>query len=304
MRPETESDLRAVDVTKRYPGFSLEGVTLEIPRGFVVGLVGQNGAGKTTLMRALLGSVRVDAGHVELFGQDLCALGDPQRAALRARVGYVGAICSYPPTMTVAQVAHMSALAFPRFDREVFEGLCRRLGLTGGGKGSRSVKELSRGMGMKLQLCCAMAAGSDLLVLDEPTSGLDPIVRDEVLDVIRVWMEAEGRSALISSHITSDLEKIADYVVMLDAGRVVLSCARDVIDDEMGVARLRAAELDRVLAEGRVTAPGHARVLRRELSLDLLVGDRAAFTHAYPDYVCDRATIDDVMALMIKGEVR
>jgi ABC-2 type transport system ATP-binding protein len=302
--PEDACDLRAVDVTKRYPGFSLEGVTFKVPRGSIVGLVGQNGAGKTTLMRALLGSVRVDAGHVELFGQDPCALGGPQRAARRAQVGYVGAICSYPPTMTVAQVAHMSALAFPRFDQEVFEGLCRRLGLTGGGKGSRSVKELSRGMGMKLQLCCSLAAGVDLLVLDEPTSGLDPIVRDEVLDVIRVWMEAEGRSALISSHITSDLEKIADYVVMLDAGRVVLSCARDVIDDEMGVARLRAAELDRVLAEGRVTAPGHARVLRRELSLDLLVGDRAAFTHAYPDYVCDRATIDDVMALMIKGEMR
>lgn len=198
----------------------------------------------------------------------------------------------------------MSALAFPRFDREVFEGLCRRLGLTGDGKGSRSVKELSRGMGMKLQLCCAMAAGSDLLVLDEPTSGLDPIVRDEVLDVIRVWMEAEGRSALISSHITSDLEKIADYVVMLDGGRVALSCARDVIDDEMGIAHLRGAELERVLSEGRVAAPGEARVLKRDLSFELLVSDRTAFARAYPDYVCDRATIDDVMALMIKGEVR
>lgn len=306
-------DLAAVNVTKHYPDFSLEGVTLEVPRGSVMGLVGQNGAGKTTLMRALLGTTSLDGGHVELFGQDVSRLSGRERAALRSRVGFVSAVCSYPPAMTVQQVARMHELAFPRFDYRLFDGLCDRLGLVPGASGSaghrprsarRTVRDLSRGMGMKLQLACALATGADVLVMDEPTSGLDPIVREEVLDVIREWMEPGNKSALVSSHITTDLERLADYVALIDDGRLVLSCERDRIDDEMGVARLRSAELERVLDEGRVVARGKAHVLRRDLSLELLVPDRAAFLAAYPDYVCDRATIDDVMALVVKGEVR
>lgn len=306
-------DLAAVGVTKHYPDFSLQGVTLGVPRGSVMGLVGQNGAGKTTLMRALLGTVRLDGGHVELFGQDTSRLSDGARAALRSRVGFVSAVCSYPPTMTVQQVARMHDLAFPRFDYRLFDELCDRLGLVPGASGPtahrplsarKAVRDLSRGMGMKLQLACALATGVDVLVMDEPTAGLDPIVREEVLDVIRAWMEPGDRSALISSHITTDLERVADYVALIDGGRLVLSCERDRIDDEMGVARLRSVELERVLDDGRVVARGEARVLRRDLSLELLVPDRAAFLAAYPDYVCDRATIDDVMALVVKGEVR
>lgn len=306
-------DLAAVNVTKHYPDFSLEGVTLEVPRGSVMGLVGQNGAGKTTLMKALLGTMALDGGHVELFGRDVSRLSDRERSALRSRVGFVSAVCSYPPAMTVQQVARMHELAFPRFDYRLFDELCDRLGLVpGASEGARhrprsarkTVKGLSRGMGMKLQLACALATGADVLVMDEPTAGLDPIVREEVLDVIREWMEPGDKSALVSSHITTDLERLADYVALIDDGRLVLSCERDRIDDEMGVARLRSAELERVLDEGRVVARGEGRVLRRDLSLELLVPDRAAFLAAYPDYVCDRATIDDVMALVVKGEVR
>ena len=288
-------------------------MTLAVPRGSVVGLVGQNGAGKTTLMRALLGTVRLDAGSVSLFGQDTSALSEKDRAAVRARVGFVSAVCSYPPTMSVAQVGTMYDLAFPQFDYQLFQNLLERLEVVPGVSdptphrsraAQKKVSDLSRGMGMKLQLACALAAGVEVLVMDEPTAGLDPIVRDDVLDLVREWMEPGNRSVLISSHITSDLEKIADYVALIDRGRLALFCERDRISDEMGVARLRTAELERVLADGTVVRPGEARVLRQHMECDLLVADRAAFARSYPDYVCDRATIDDVMALVVKGEVR
>ena len=293
-------DLRAIGITKHYDSFTLDNVTLEVPRGYVVGLVGQNGAGKTTLMRAMLGIIRADAGRIELFGEDVSAMGQRELLAAKARVGFVSAVIGYPSALTVAQVKTMYEMAYPAFDRAACDALLTRLGLVGAEK--KHVSELSRGMGMKLQLACTLATSADVLVLDEPTAGLDPIVRDEVLDVIREWMRDGDKSALISSHITSDLEKIADYVVMIEGGRVMLSLDRDGLES-YGVAHLRSSELERVLADGFI-APGHAYVLDRHLERAMLVPDRAAFKRAYPDYVCDPASIDDVMTLLVRGEVR
>lgn len=292
-------DLRVVDVTKRYDGFTLDTVTLNVPRGSVVGLIGQNGAGKTTLMKAILGTIHTNGGRVELFGRDLASLTDAELIALRGRVGFVSAVTAFPGVMTVSEIAAMYRMAFPAFDQAAYESLATRIGLLPQ-SANKKVKDLSRGMGMKLQLVCTLASGADLVIMDEPTAGLDPIVREEVLDIVREWMEDESHSALISSHITTDLEKLADYLVFIENGRVILACERDAVD-QMGVAHLRTAELERVLAEA---APGSLRVLHQDLSWALLVPNRAAFSRAYPDYVCDRASIDDVMVLLVKGEVR
>ena len=284
---DTPFDLQLIDVSKHFDGFDASHVTLEVPRGCVVGLVGRNGAGKTTLMRMALGSLAPDSGRVE-------------RAA---KLGAVSAVCPYPTEMTVPDVERMHRLAFPAFDRALFEKTCDALDLPLDRK--RTVKELSRGMGMKLQLAAAVASGSTCLVMDEPTAGLDPIVRDDVLDLLRRWMEPGDRSLLISSHITSDLERICDRIAIIDSGRVLLTCDIDEVEGRMGVARLRSAELEEVLCGSRAwSGDGSARVLRGDLSWTLLVDDRAAFAREYPGLVCDRATIDDVMTLLVKGEVR
>ena len=292
-------DLRVVEAEKRYGDFTLGPITMSVPRGTIVGLIGQNGAGKTTLMKSIMGITHLAGGHVELFGRDVSGLTDREVAELKGRIGYVSAVCAYPQGMTVREVARMHSLAYPQFDQARFEELATQMGLLPA-SATKKVKDLSRGMGMKLQLCCALAVGVSLLVMDEPTAGLDPIVREEVLDIIRTWMEDESRSALISSHITSDLDRLADYLVLIDNGHVLMTCERDAVA-EMGVARLRSAELERVLADGFVANP---HVLRHDLNLDLLVPDRLAFSRAYPDYICDPATIDDVMVLLVKGEVR
>lgn len=284
---DTPFSLRLIDVSKHFDGFDVSHVTLGVPRGCVVGLVGRNGAGKTTLMRMALGSLAPDSGRVEHT----------------AKLGAVSAVCPYPTEMTVPDVERMHRLAFPAFDRALFEKTCDALDLPIDGK--RTIKELSRGMGMKLQLAAAVASGSTCLVMDEPTAGLDPIVRDDVLDLLRHWMEPGDRSLLISSHITSDLERICDQIAIIDSGRVLLTCDIDEVEGRMGVARLRSAELEEVLCGSRAwSGDGSARVLRGDLSWTLLVDDRAAFAREYPGLVCDRATIDDVMTLLVKGEVR
>ena len=293
------SNLRVVGATKHYEGFTLGPVDLDVPQESIVGLIGQNGAGKTTLMKAIMGTIHLDGGTVNLFGKDASDLSDTEFALLKNHIGYVGAVCSYPQAMTVTEVAKMHDLAYQRFDQNLFDSYAQQMGLLPSSAKKR-VKELSRGMGMKLQLCCALSTGADMLVMDEPTAGLDPIVREEVLDIIRTWMAESGRSALISSHITSDLDRLADYLVLIDNGKILMTCDRDTIA-AMGVARLRSSELERVLSDGFVPEP---HFLRHDLSLDLLVPDRTAFMRSYPDYVCDSATIDDVMVLLVKGEVR
>lgn len=284
---DTPFDLQLIDVSKHFDGFDVSRVTLKVPRGGVMGLVGRNGAGKTTLMRMALGSLAPDSGRIERT----------------AKLGAVSAVCPYPSEMTAPDVERMHRLAFPAFDRALFAKACAALDLPLDGK--RTIKELSRGMGMKLQLAAAVASGATCLVMDEPTAGLDPIVRDDVLDLLRRWMEPGDRSLLISSHITSDLERICDRIAIIDDGRMLLACDIDEIEGHMGVARLRSVELEEVLDGDRAwSGDGRARVLRVGLSWTLLVDDRAAFVREHPGLVCDRATIDDVMTLLVKGEVR
>lgn len=292
-------NLRVQGACKSFGDFSLENVSLEVPAGTIAGLIGQNGAGKTTLMKAVLGTIFLDAGSVELFGRVMADLDERELSAVKARVGYVSAVTAYPSVMTVREIARIYELAYPNFDRDAFERMYSALSLDALDK---PVKDLSRGMGMKAQLACVLASGADLLILDEPTAGLDPIVRDEVLDVLRSWMEDEGRSILISSHITSDLEHLADTIVLIDDGSVLLDCTADEIAG-MGVAHLRIAELEQLLADNGYT-PGTLRILKRELSYDVLVPDRRAFAEAHPALAVDPAGIDGAMTLLVKGEVR
>lgn len=290
-------------VSRRVSGaFALEGVSLAVGPGEVVGFVGANGAGKTTTIRAALGLMHVDSGSIRLFGHPLdpFARGAAAQDA-RSRVGVVLDTCPYPRDRTVAQAASCVSPAYPAWDRARFEELAADFGLSPKAR----VADLSRGMGMRLQLAVALSHGAELLVLDEATAGLDPVARDEVLDMLRAFASAPGKAAghargvLLSSHITTDLERIADRVVAIDAGRVLFDVARDDITDRAGVARCGAAQVGEVLGcvEG-------ARMLRREFSCDVLVPNRFEFAEAFPDIPCDHVTIDGYLHFFLKGETR
>lgn len=291
-------DLRFINAKKSYPDFTLNDVSFGVPAGSVVGLIGRNGAGKTTLMKAAMGVISLDGGVVELFGTNASSLSDAELLAMRNRIGYVSAVMAFPVEMTVADVAHLYSLAFSSFSDKEFLQLCDRLGLT---TATRKVKDLSRGMGMKLQLACALASGTDLLVLDEPTAGLDPIVRDEVLELLYEWSRATSHSIFISSHITSDLDYLADHLIMLEEGEIVLACSRSQLDT-MGIVRLGEGDLARVKNEPSLMH-GSMRLLRRGHNVELLVPDAKLVSTALPDLHLLPASIDDVMTLVARGEV-
>ena len=283
---------------KRYDGFALSDVSVAVEPGTVVGLIGANGAGKTTTLKALLGLIEPDGGRIELLGEPLTA-GSSAVAAVKSRIGVVLDTCAFPAPCTVAGVGAIGRAAYPTWDKGAYHQLCASFGLDP----KKKVSELSRGMGMKLTLAFALAHHPQLLILDEATAGLDPLAREEVLDLLRQFMDDENRGILMSTHITSDLEKIADEIVCIDQGHVLFSLPKEAITDEAAVARCRTAELEEVLASP-FFGPGEAFFERRSHHADLLVSDRAAFARAFPAIALDRATIEDYMALRLKGENR
>ena len=273
--------------------FSLRNASLAIGSGEIVGLVGANGAGKTTLIRAALGLLRLDSGYAALFGEPLATdTPDADVRRLRSRIGVVFDTCPYPSEITVSQVGTCIAPAFPTWDDASFETLIERFGL----EPKKKVKSLSRGMGMKLQLACALSHNADLLILDEATAGLDPLARDELLDELRDYASTGDRGVLLSSHITSDLERIADRVVGIDAGSIIFDIPREQITDVAGIAHCTTDQAQRILA-----CVDGARAAKREFSCDVLVPNRFEFAEAFPEVPCNRASIDDYLHFILKG---
>lgn len=273
--------------------FSLRDVTLTVEPGQIVGFVGANGAGKTTTIRAALGLIKLDAGEVHLFGQRCDAnVPDETQRHLRSRVGLVLDTCPFPSTLKVGQIETLVGPAFPTWSRETFAGFIDRFGLDPKTK----VKDLSRGMGMKLQLACALSHNAKLLVLDEATAGLDPMAREELLDELLAFVADGQHSVLLSSHITSDLDRAADRVICIDNGSIVFDLPREDITDRAGVAHCTQAQASELMAcvEG-------ARAAHHAYSVDVLVPNRRDVLEAFPEIPCDRATIDDYLRLTLKG---
>lgn len=292
---------------KHYGDFALSDVSLSVQAGTVVGLIGSNGAGKTTLLKAILGLITPDGGEVRLFGQDPFAASS-KVDAIKQRIGVVLDTCAFPVTGKVRDVGSLGRAAYPQWDAAMFSDLCGRFGL--GMK--KQVKELSRGMGMKLTLAFALSHDPELLILDEATAGLDPMARDEILDIIRGFMEKDVHAVLMATHITTDLEKIADEVVCIDDGRILFNAPKEEICDMAGIVHCRRADLEEVVASGfcreiqqggpgGVSAVGF-KVLQREMGVDLLVPDRFDFARAFPELTIERASIEDYMTLALRGE--
>ena len=214
-----ETVLLCRGLRKAYREFTLDNVSLAIPKGAIKGLIGPNGAGKTTTIRILMNQARADAGEVEIFGLRYPAAEKP----IKNRIGFVGEEQFFYLNKTVGWTGRFVAQYYDRWDENRFDSLLMRFRL------SRTKKtcELSRGMKVKLAFAIALAHDPDLLILDEPTSGLDPVIRRELLDLLRDVSRTEGKSVLISSHITDDLARIADEIAFMHEGRIILESAKD-----------------------------------------------------------------------------
>ena len=235
---------------------ALNGISLHVDDGEIVSLIGANGAGKTTLLKLLTGVNRPDAGTVELLSAT------PDDAAVRAKIGVVFEDAYFYESLTPAQVgASLRGIFGPAWDAGYFAALLEQFHLPP----KKSIKELSRGMRMKLNLASALAHRPGLLVLDEATAGLDPVVRDEILTIFADFTRDEEHAVLISSHIVSDLEKICDYIAFLHRGRLLLCEEKDRLTEEYGILRGDTDGIAPAAVCGRHTTPyGTEYLVRRD----------------------------------------
>ena len=274
-------------------------MSFAVDAGTIVGIVGSNGAGKTTTIKSILGIVAPDEGSIALFGEEIVGAPAKRLAKLKQNVGAVFDSCSFPDEYSVKNAEKAMRSVYESWNDDAFWRLAEIFRLPAKSK----VKDLSRGMGMKLSLACALAHSPRLLVLDEATAGLDPIARDEVLDMLRGFVaEDESRAVLMSTHITSDLDKAADHVVCIDAGNVAFDVEKDAID-QAGIALCRekdrgAIENSGAYGEGRLRFEHDAYATR------VLVPDRFAFAEAFPSVPIEAADVESFMHFMLKGAIR
>ena len=268
------------DLEKHYRDFDLR-ISLTLPQGCILGLVGENGAGKSTTIRMLLGMTKPDGGSLQVLGQ---------ARADKEQIGVVLDEPAFPECLTARQVSRIMAGIFRSWDRDAFEGYLKKLSLPE----NKPFKEFSRGMKMKLSIAVALSHHPKLLVLDEPTSGLDPVVRDEVVELFADFARQEDHSVLISSHIVSDLEKLCDYVAFLHKGKLLLCEERDALREEYGLAQLSKTDFDALdpasVVGARRSPYGVSAILRRE--------DAPAGIPMEP------VSIEDLFILMVKGEAQ
>lgn len=230
-----ENALEITGLCKQYEGFALRNVSFTLPSGCVMGFIGENGAGKTTTIKAVLNLIHRDAGSIRVLGQDNIR----EERAVKECIGVVLEDGCFLNTMNARQVDVLMGKAYQNWHSEQFFNFLKRFGIDTGKK----IKDYSKGMRMKVNIAAAMSHDAKLLLMDEPTSGLDPVVRDEVLDLFYDFMQDEGHSILLSSHITSDLDKIADYITFIHQGQIVLSEPRDMLLDTYGVLHCTAEQL-------------------------------------------------------------
>ncbi len=279
--------LQVNDLCKRYDSFQLNHINLSIPKGSIMGLVGENGAGKSTTIKAILDLIRKDSGTVTFWGQELS-----QNQQLKEDIGVVFDGMNFFETLTPKQVGKISAAAYKRWDDTLYKNYLQQFSLPE----SKEIRTFSKGMKMKLSIAVALSHHPKLLILDEATSGLDPIVRDDLLDLFLDFVQDEEHAILMSSHITTDLEKVADYITFIHEGNVLFCKRKDELRYGYGIIRCGEA------AFGSIDKEEILCYRKEAYQYSVLVADKEAARHKYKGEVVDDASIDDIMLLYVKGE--
>ena len=281
----------AINVTglcKSYQDFALDNVSFAVPKGSIMGFIGENGAGKSTTIKAMLNLIHRDAGTVEILGMDL----DGHEKEIKERIGVVFDECCFHDNLTPADISKILGNIYQNWDGKLYQKYLAQFGLDA----KKKIKEFSRGMKMKLGIAAALAHRPDVLILDEATSGLDPIVREEILDIFLDFIQDENHAILISSHITSDLDKIADYLTFIHHGRIILSDGRDDLMDSMGIVKCGTEDLEKIEQDQII------RYRKNQFGCEVLIRNKRSFAVGHPEMVIDPVTTEAIMLFYSRGE--
>ena len=280
------SALTISGLTKTYKDFVLDSVSFDVPEGSIVGLIGENGAGKSTTINAALGLIKKDAGYISIMGKD------ELDNDTKEQIGVVFDGSNYPEILSPKRLNRVMKNIYHSWDERTYMSLLKKFSLPA----DKQISQFSKGMKMKLSIAVAFAHHPQLLILDEATSGLDPIVRDDILDMFLEFVQDEEHSILVSSHITSDLEKVADYIIFIHTGKIIFCEPKDELLEHYGIIKCGAAQFDAIDKNDIVT------YRKQDYEWQVLVANREKVAKKYPKAMVIPATIDEIMLLYVKGE--
>ena len=281
------SALTVSGLTKRYEGFTLADISFEVPQGTITGLIGENGAGKSTTLHSILGLVHRDGGEISILG----APAEGLQPEARENIGIVFDGTNFSEELTPKRLNKVLKGVYSSWDEGYFLALLNKLSLPV----SKKIKSFSKGMKAKLSIAAAFAHHPKLLILDEATSGLDPVMRDDMLDMFLEFVQDEENSILLSSHITSDLEKVADHIIFLHEGRLIFSKPKDELLENYGIVKCGAAQFEAIDRQDIITCR------KQEYEWQVLVSDRNSAQKRYPNAMVIPASIDEIMLLYVRG---
>ncbi|HIX63784.1 MAG TPA: ABC transporter ATP-binding protein [Candidatus Mediterraneibacter colneyensis] len=276
------------NLTKHYKGFALDDISFQLPSGTVMGLIGENGAGKSTLINSILGITDSESELTSMLGLDM----KTHSKEVKEDIAVIFNDSHYDTNLTPAIIGKILSKVYKNWDAALFTEYLQRFSLPE----KKKIRKLSTGMKVKLEFAAALSHHPKLLILDESTSGLDPVFRDEILEILREFTENEDHAVLMSSHITSDLDKIADYIAYLHNGKMQFIKTYDEMQNDYGIITC-GQELFDSLSRDDIAA------YRKEpYSYHVLIRNRAKLRQVFQDIPVENASVEDIMLFYVKGE--
>lgn len=277
------------ELYKRYNDFVLDNISFTVPKGSIMGFVGENGAGKTTTIKSILNLINIDGGEISVLGYDSRKL----PIEIKSQIGVVLDGSNMHDNISAKESNLIMKNIYPNWDENIFMNYVKRFNLPE----NKAFKDYSRGMKMKLSIAIALSHQSKLLILDEPTSGLDPMVRDEILDIFLEFIQDEEHTILLSSHIISDLEKIADYVTFIHKGKIVFSESKDNLIYQYGLIQCRKEDLNSI-DRGFIVG-----VRENSFGAEVMIRNKDDFLRKYRhlNYAPEKISLEEIMLFVSKG---
>lgn len=285
MNDNYENALELKDVTKKYDGFTLKNISFNVPKGSIMGFIGQNGAGKTTTIRSMLNLIKIDEGEIKLLGLDHIK----SEREIKERIAVVFDELPFHDIFNANQMSKIFRGIYKNWDNETYTNYLDRFQLPR----KKKIGQFSKGMKMKLQIACALSHKAELLVMDEATTGLDPVVRNEILDIFLEYLQDEKHSILMSSHITGDLEKIADSITFIDRGQILLSGYKDDILESHGIIKCSKNDYKNIDPADFISAR------LSDFGADVMISDKSEMSRKYSGLIIDRAPLDEIMVYYV-----
>ena len=283
-----ENNLEVKNLCKKYNGFELKDINLELPKGMIMGLIGENGAGKTTTIKAILNMINRDSGKIAIFGLDNIKDGKQ----IKEDIGVVLDDSFLSEYLNPIDINKIMKNIYKNWDEKLYFKYIEDFKLPK----EKISKEYSSGMKMKLKIAVALAHHPKLLILDEPTSGLDPVARNEILDIFQEFIQDENKGIFVSSHITSDLEHIADYITFINNGEIIFIKTRDELLENYGIVKCSEEQFK------KIDKKDYIKYKKNRYEYDVLIEDKYEFKKKYDISVIDKTSLEDIMLIYIKGE--